>query len=63
MDVTFVPYKIISCSSENPVHPSSGIYQIFNEDSLFWETNTDTLKAELVLGFSSPSSIRTIVVG
>lgn len=62
MSVSYVPYKIISCSSENPSHSSSGVYQTFDVDNKYWET-LDVQKAELVVGFSTLTSIRTVVIG
>ena len=58
-----VPYKILSCSAENSSHPSRGIYESFSEDGSYYETPKNTTKVEIVIGLSSLTSIRTVVLG
>ena len=69
-----IPFKIISCSSENAKFPSSNLYSTIDEQEQIlktlpskgfkhWESTEETTKVEITLALSTPTEIQSILIG
>ena len=62
-----IPFKILNCSSESNDHNSNNLYKNTsmkkNPEQECWQTNPETTKAELLLGLSAPTNIRSVIIG